>query len=168
MFTGFIKGWLGGMTSWVILAVAVLALVIVALILARRPAGEYRKHRFMTDAEVRFFRALMVAIGGKYQVFAKPRLNDIIYAVDPDRSKWQSMTNKLQMKHVDFLLNDKVSLEPVCVVELDDSSHNRSERKARDNFVNAALKSAGVPIVHFSVKVSYSSAEILQKLTEFR
>jgi hypothetical protein len=32
------------------------------------------------------------------------------------------------------------------IVELDDKSHRREDRKRRDGFVDEALKSAGIPI----------------------
>lgn len=152
----------------IIIAIAVLIfLVFIAKFIGlKEPVGEFRKARFMSEAEIRFYKVLSEAIGAKYRLFAKPRLNDIIYAVDSDRSRWQSRANKLRMKHVDFLLCDIATLTPVCVIELDDSSHARQDREARDGFVNNALKAAGVPIAHFPVRAAYSAAEISQKVAE--
>lgn len=154
--------------KFIIIAVVVLVLLIIVSKLKglKNPVGEFRKARFMSDAEVRFYKALSEAIGMKYRIFAKPRLNDIVYAVDANRSNWQSRSNKLRMKHVDFLLCDTTSLVPVCVIELDDSTHARQDREARDGFVNSALKAAGVPIAHFPVRSAYPINEITQKITE--
>lgn len=153
-----------------LIIIALVILILLALIARfigiKAPAGEFRKARFMSDAEVRFYKALCDAIGTKYRIFAKPRLNDIVYAVDANRSNWQSRSNKLRMKHVDFLLCDTTSLAPVCVIELDDSTHARQDREARDGFVNNALKAAGVPIAHFPVRSAYPINEITQKITE--
>ena len=38
---------------------------------------------------------------------------------------------------------------PLHVVQLDDRSHDRSDRRARDALVDAALRVAGIPIVRF-------------------
>lgn len=150
-----------------IIIVAVLFfLLIMKFIRVKEPVGEFRKARFMSDAEIRFYKALSEAVSAKYRIFAKPRLNDIVYAVDSDHSKWQSRANKLRMKHVDFLLCDTTTLTPVCVIELDDSSHTRYDREARDVFVNDALKAANIPIAHFPVKATYSTTEISQKVSE--
>lgn len=151
-----------------IIAIAVLFLLAFAakFIGLKEPVGEFRKAKFMSEAEVRFYKAIAEALGTKFRIFAKPRLNDIVYAVDADRSRWQSRANKLRMKHVDFLLCDPTTLAPVCVIELDDSSHARPDREARDGFVNNALKAAGVPIAHFPVRATYSQNEITQKISE--
>ncbi|MEW5905811.1 MAG: DUF2726 domain-containing protein [Elusimicrobiota bacterium] len=155
------------MTLFIIAIVALFLLALaVKFIGVKEPVGEYRKARFMSEAEVRFYKAISEALGPKYRIFAKPRLNDIVYAVDADRSRWQSRANKLRMKHVDFLLCDPTTLAPACVIELDDSSHSRSDRAARDGFVNNALKAAGIPIAHFPVRASFSPNEISQKISE--
>ena len=52
------------------------------------------------------------------------------------------------------------------VVELDDRSHLRPDRIARDKFVDAALAEAGIPILHYPVRAEYSPAEIQAKLCE--
>lgn len=153
-----------------LITIAIVVLILLALAIKliglKEPVGEFRKAKFMSDAEIRFYKCLMETVGAKYRVFAKPRLNDIVYAVDADRSKWQARTNKLRMKHVDFLLCDPTTLTPVCVIELDDSSHTRQDRADRDGFVNNALKAAGVPIAHFPVRTIYSISEISQKIGE--
>ena len=150
----------------IVIIVLLLFTFLMKFIGAKEPVGEYRKAKFMSEAEVRFYKALAEAVGTKYRIFAKPRLNDIIYAVDADRSRWQSRANKLRMKHVDFLLCDPATLVPICVIELDDSSHARQDREARDGFVNSALKAAGVPIAHFPVRATYSTQELLLKVSE--
>jgi len=155
------------MTTTIIAIVVLLILVfVIKLIGIKEPVGEFRKAKFMSEAEIRFFKSLSEAIGPKYRIFAKPRLNDIVYAVDSNRSRYQSRANKLRMKHVDFLLCDPATLTPICVIELDDSSHSRQDREARDGFVNNALKAAGVPIAHFPVRSSYLSGDISQKIGE--
>ena len=155
------------MTLLIIALVALFLLTLAAKFIGiKEPVGEYRKAKFMSEAEVRFYKAIVEAIGVKFRIFAKPRLNDIVYAVDADRSRWQSRANKLRMKHVDFLLCDPTTLSPVCAIELDDSSHTRPDREARDGFVNNALKAAGMPIVHFPVRGTYSQSEISQKISE--
>lgn len=151
-----------------IIAIAVLLILVflIKLIGIKEPVGEFRKAKFMSEAEIRFYKSLSEAIEAKYRIFAKPRLNDIVYAVDTNRSRYQSRANKLRMKHVDFLLCDPTTLTPVCVIELDDSSHARQDREARDGFVNNALKAAGVPITHFPVRSTYLPSDISQKISE--
>jgi len=83
----------------------------------------------------------------KLEIFAKVRLADII---EPKRGSqnWKASFTKIRSKHVDFLLCEKLGIKSVLVIELDDYSHSRPDRKARDEFVDQALGQAGIPILH--------------------
>jgi hypothetical protein len=154
-----------------LLILAIIILLAVKFLAGHMPqaAGTtaYRRERFMSDAETRFFQALHAAVGAQARIFVKPRLRDLVSAIDSNRSRWQARSNQLNMKHVDFLLCDPLTLSPACVIELDDSSHERGDRQARDNFVNEVLKSAGIPIAHFAVRSAYTAEEISSKLAQF-
>jgi hypothetical protein len=52
------------------------------------------------------------------------------------------------------------TVSPLLVVELDDSSHQRIERRNRDLFVDRALAAAGLPILHVTAKGSYVIEDI--------
>lgn len=56
--------------------------------------------------------------------------------------------DRIKAKHVDFILADKNTLDTLLVIELDDNSHIETDRIKRDIFVDSALKSAGIPIIH--------------------
>ena len=75
----------------------------------------------------------------------KVRLWDLI---EPKRgsAKRQTLINKIQSKHVDFVLVDQ-SMNLIGVLELDDSTHDRDDRKARDSFVRDALEGAGITMI---------------------
>jgi very-short-patch-repair endonuclease len=98
--------------------------------------------------------------------FAKVRVADILQPQSGcDRSTWQRAFNKISAKHFDFVICKKEALELKCVIELDDSSHKRQDRANRDNFLNDAAQSAGLAIVHFPVKASYTAEQIQSKLS---
>lgn len=144
--------------------IAIIALVIVFLVFTflkpAPPKGEYRKAEFLTPAEKNFLKVLDSAIGSKYRVFAKVRLADIIAPSAGDKSSWQTRFNRINSKHVDFLLCGKTDGEPVCAVELDDRTHLAHSRAEKDDFKNHALQSAGIPIARFQVSRTYSGVEI--------
>ncbi|MFT3685880.1 MAG: DUF2726 domain-containing protein [Phycisphaerales bacterium] len=117
--------------------------------------------RLLSDAELKFHTALTAAMPILCQranrqdaplLFAKVRLGDVL---TPDRNKtpersgsdgWQAARNKIDRKHVDFLLCNPATTKPVLVIELDDKSHQRPDRQERDKFLNDACKTAGLPI----------------------
>lgn len=71
-----------------------------------------------------------------------------------------STFNKIQSKHVDLVACDPTTLSVLFVIELDDKTHKQSKTQNRDKFVDNVMRTAGIPIVHFTAKNSYSLQEI--------
>ena len=82
------------------------------------------------------------------------------------KSQSQTARNKIDRKHLDFLICKADDLSLVAGVELDDSSHQRKDRGERDILVDEVLKSAGIPLVRFAAKKGYELAEVKTKLAE--
>lgn len=124
----------------------------------------YKKKQYLLSvAEKNFYEVLKTAIQDTdYYICPKVRLADIIYVGKTD--KRQSYFNKIQSKHIDFLLCTADTLSPVIAIELDDNSHFRKDRIKRDAFVDKALKAAGLKIIRFNVKHSYVVNEIKEKI----
>lgn len=117
----------------------------------------YTARDLLTPAEFSFLRTLETATGEGHRVFAKVRLADVI-GTAPGLSATERARafNKIQSKHLDFILCDPATLRTFLVVELDDSSHERPDRDARDRFVDGACKAAGLPVLHIRAKAQYS------------
>lgn len=115
----------------------------------------------LTPAERSFFGVLEKAVDGQFRVMIKVRLADVI-KVRPglSASKRQSAFNRIQSKHVDFALCRPSDLRIAGVIELDDSSHSRANRRKRDEFMEEAMDSAGLSFYRFSAKRSYSTEQI--------
>lgn len=79
-------------------------------------------------------------------LFAKVRLYDL---VEPKQNveKKQGHIFKIQAKHVDFVVCDK-RLVAKAIIELDDASHDREDRKERDSFVDTVLANCGYKVLH--------------------
>ena len=79
-------------------------------------------------------------------VCPKVRLLDI---VEPRKGHKQYITliNKVQAKHADFVICDK-DLRIKAILELDDNSHNKTDRQGRDKFVDTVLESVGYKVLH--------------------
>jgi len=72
----------------------------------------------------------------------------------------QGHMNRVVSKHVDFVLCDLQNIRPQLVIELDDSSHEREDRRERDAFVDQALEAASLPILHVTAKRTYAPKEL--------
>ena len=161
----------------VLLFIVVLALVVLAVV-ARKlapvaSAGTNVESIYaatpalLTPAERSFFGVLQQVVPQDFRLFAKVRLADVIQPRSTlGASTRQSAFNKISSKHVDFVLCDAATTKVICVIELDDSSHQRGSRQARDNFVDASLLSASVPILRFSVKQGYAPEQIRAELAK--
>lgn len=142
------------------------ALIVLIFFLKRFfPAEVYeRNEKFLSPAELHFMKALLNEVGEKYHVMCKIRLGDILKVREHlHGKKWRSAYNKILCKHVDFVLCSKENFEIMAVIELDDRSHEREDRKERDEFVDNAMKDAHIPIFHIPVQKNYSLSGLFEK-----
>lgn len=110
-------------------------------------AGAYQARPFFSQHEKDAYRKLKdIADRRGYIVFSKVRLLDLLEPVR-NHPNYRTLFNKIQAKHVDFVLCN-YELAPYIVIELDDSSHDAPSRKERDRFVDEALTECGYRIIH--------------------
>ncbi len=135
---------------------------------ARSPEFPYHlRDHFLSPAELAFFEVLRAAIANRAILCTKVALGDIFWVKRDDASRHRVYTNKIDRKHVDFLLCDITTMQPIAGIELDDKSHQRQDRQERDAFVDQVFKAAGLPIVHVPVKRTYEEGEIVALLSPF-
>lgn len=127
-----------------------------------------RKGYFFTISERKFFDVLQSVINGKFIIFSKVRITDLLEAPKGlGNPSFYQHFNKIKSKHVDFVICDKERLIPLLVIELDGSSHSRPDRIKRDEFVDQAFKSADLPIIHIRNYASYDKEELFQSLGNY-
>jgi len=159
------------MNILVILIVLVVAAALVFLKMKQSSVDgglEFAKREVLfTAAERSFLGVLEQALDGRYRAFGKVRLGDIVKpAKGLSNSKRATAQNKINQKHVDFVVCSASDLAVVGIVELDDKTHERDDRASRDQFVDRTLVDAKIPVIHFSAKKGYSLAEVKAKLAE--
>jgi very-short-patch-repair endonuclease len=118
------------------------------------------RDNFLSNAEISFYHVVRTVVGESAQVFSKVSLGDIFYVKSSDASKYRVYTNKIDRKHVDFLLCNPKAVRPFLGIELDDKSHQRNDRQERDQFVDQVFAAAGIPLVRVPVKHTYSLQEV--------
>jgi len=122
---------------------------------------------FLSLAEQSFYLVLKNTISDRALICPKVGLGDLIYVKSNDPSKFRTYTNKIDRKHVDFLLCDPITVKPLLGIELDDKSHQKSDRKVRDEFVKMVFKAADLPLVRIKVQRSYSTKELNSILSPY-
>jgi hypothetical protein len=119
------------------------------------------RRELFSPAERSFLGVLEQALEERFRVMGKVRLGDLVQpAKGFSRSQRTGAWNRINQKHIDFVLCQPDTLAVAGVVELDDASHRRKDRSARDDFIDKALASAGIPIVHFAARRAYAAQEI--------
>jgi hypothetical protein len=129
------------------------------------PLPYAKREHFFSKAERSFYGVLKDAVGTDYVLFAKVRLCDLV-KVAAGTERWQSHHNRIASKHVDFVLCDTQYVRPMLVIELDDGSHDREDRKDRDGLVDRILTAAQIPILRVAAKASYPPKELREKIQE--
>ena len=124
-----------------------------------------KKWYLLSPAERDFYEALRQAVGNRYTIFAKVRLLDLLW-LPQNLSNRQTHMNRVQAKHVDFVLCHPQTVAPVLVIELDDASHQLPERQERDIFLNEVLRVAGIPLLRVPVKKSFSAPALRGQILE--
>jgi hypothetical protein len=135
---------------------------------AATPHYPYRRRDdFLSPAERNFFGVLHHIVGSNTLICPKVNLADIFYVPSRDSSEHRVYTNKIDRKHVDFVLCDANTLMPKVGIELDDRSHNRADRQERDHFVANVFAAAGLPLVRVQVQRSYAVRELAEILHSY-
>jgi len=120
---------------------------------------------FLSPAELSFYRVLRSAVGDRALVFTKVNLADLFFVAAGDHRKNRALANRVDRKHVDFLVCDLKTVRPIVALELDDQSHERADRKTRDELVAGVFAAAGLPLLRVPVKPGYALLEIQSLLS---
>ncbi|QQS23362.1 DUF2726 domain-containing protein [bacterium] len=153
--------------SKILIVIGILGAIVIVLklVLNNTEAEAYpfeRKPNFLTPSEMAFFRVLLKIINDQYFVFPQVHLASILQVKkgEFDRKEWKRYFNKLIQKSFDFVILDRETLNPLLVIELDDYTHLQSKRIKRDLFVDNALKSAQINILHIKCEKEYNIEEL--------
>ncbi|MBT1070172.1 DUF2726 domain-containing protein [Pelotalea chapellei] len=158
------------------LLIIIVLILVIAVVLAGLKAKQPSKAEglsfesrdiLFTPAERSFLGVLEQALDSRYRVFGKVRLGDLVKpAKGLSKSKRTTALNRINQKHLDFVICSVADLSVIGVVELDDQSHAREDRAGRDEFVDQALASAKILVARFSAKKGYAIQEVRARLVE--
>lgn len=73
---------------------------------------------------------------------------------------------RIEAMHVDFLICEGATLQPLIAIELDGSSHDAPKNRERHIRKNDVFKNAGFPLIRFQRKWQYNLADIRATIAE--
>jgi len=157
------------MSLWIVFGLIVIIALFVAGFFLKPVRGvRYRytrKEYIMTKAEHKCFNALVEAVGDRYYVFPQMHLSHILYHKIGGQN-WYGAFRHIDEKSVDFVLCDKDKLSPRLAIELDDWSHDRTDRQERDREVERILKEVGMPLLRLKDHSLFDDKLGFSKLVE--
>jgi hypothetical protein len=115
----------------------------------------------LTPTEFAFYQVLIQIVGDKGIVCPKVRLADVVGVV-PGTEKYMAHLGRISQKHIDFVICNPQTMEPLFAIELDDKSHQKERRQERDTFVNEVFQKVGIRLVHMPALGDYD-LEITRK-----
>ncbi|WP_083922069.1 DUF2726 domain-containing protein [Thermus igniterrae] len=113
------------------------------------------KPALLSPAERSFWGVLQKVLPNEHLVWPKVRLLDLLL-VDGEGGQRLSALNRVQAKHLDFLVVRARDARPILAIELDDRSHQRPDRQERDRFIDELMQKVGLPLVRIQARHAYA------------
>lgn len=124
----------------------------------QRRGARFERVRYLLSAgEMRFFRELEAAVP-EFSIMMKVRAAALLRPVGGCEEERERAFRKVSQKEFDFVLLKQSYV--VAAIELDDRTHELPERRARDKFLDAACKKAGLPLIRVRVVRDYGREEL--------
>lgn len=156
---------------WLIIGIIIFLSIFLLVANKQASTGSYPyqlQGPLFTPAERSFLGVLNSILKDDVHILGKVRVADILKPTKGlSRSDWQRAFNKISAKHFDFVLCNKDDFSIICVIELNDKSHNATQRKNRDEFLEKACEAASLPLVQVKAQAGYSLDEVKNQLAPF-
>ncbi len=109
----------------------------------------YHKVDLFTENEKTIYRELnRIAESKNLKVLAKIRMADLVNVNHDIKSRYfKDNLYRISSKHIDFALCEPDWLQPVLLIEVDDSSHTVPDRVKRDIFINEVYEKTGYKLL---------------------
>ena len=128
----------------------------------------YRKSEYLlTKAERALYEVLLQSVDEDLLVFPKIRVLDLLWLPKGTENR-QTFMNRVQSKHVDFVLCRKDTVSPEVVIELNDKSHRAKSRQQRDEFLESVFRAAGLAFLPIRAQSAYDTRELTRLIKEAR
>ncbi len=105
---------------------------------------------FESSGELSLYKTLVELFEGRYYVFPQMHFSSLM-TLRSDRIDWKDKPNvrsRLDRKPADFVLASREHAEPLLIIELDNETHNFSDKKTRDHFIKDVSRVMGLPLIH--------------------
>lgn len=143
------------------LLLGVIILIIISVAIAPRKVKYHynAKAYIMTRAEVDLYNKLRTICKDRYYIFPQIHLSSLLDHRVKNQN-FRAAFYHINGKSVDFVLVDQKTMKTKYIIELDDYTHNRRDRKSRDMEVDRIFGEVGIPLVRLSNTLRKSPIQI--------
>ncbi|MFN5369429.1 MAG: DUF2726 domain-containing protein [Roseiflexaceae bacterium] len=134
------------------------------------PVGHYAVvPTMLTATEQQFAGVLHDILPSEYQYMVQVSLHRVVHLRRMQRHRqWLNPRwNRISQKSLDFVIVRTVDSRIMMAIELDDASHERADRIARDELLDAIMQDAGLPLVHIPTRIMYDRMAVQQQIMPF-
>lgn len=117
---------------------------------------------FLSSAEVSFFHVARAALPPEQYLIAKVRLSDLFQTMRPHENL--AAKNRIDRRHVDFVVCDSRTMCPLLGIELDDAPHRARAMRDVDEHVDKTFAAAGLPLLRLRAGRTYRADEISERI----
>lgn len=143
---------LNGYGLWIAAAIASLLAVLILTAFVRRPL-KFKRAPILTKNEMEFYRRLRVALPDLL-IFPQMSMAGVIRPNESGKRYGRAFA-KICSKRIDFTICDN-DLNVICVIELDDRTHDKTKDAERD----AMVSSAGISTIRYESRAKPDPARI--------
>lgn len=148
-------------TQIILIGAAIAVVTLIFVVLASRGRGhQYEPCPVMTANELEFFRRLEQAHPNGY-VFPQVSMAAVMRPTSSNGKKRMAAFRAISQKRIDFVIYSR-SMELLCVVELDDRTHNARNDAIRDRM----LATAGIRTIRWESRNKPSVLEISKAIKD--
>ena len=136
----------------IFLLLALIVIAILAKLVPQKKNSEYdlskyyRKESIVTQVEKWMYNIINETISEEYMIAPKVGMKDYIGV--KSGKDYIKHFGHIAQKHIDFLICKKEDLSPVLGIEIDDLSHQKNNRKKRDQDNDQIYNAIGLKIIH--------------------
>lgn len=117
---------------------------------------EYKQRNFMTPAEILFYNKIKI-LETEYKIIPQINIGTIV------EKKNKGYRNEL-FKNIDFAIFTNDYNKLLLLIELNDSTHNKTKRIKRDKRVKEICNSANIKLITFYTKYSNEKEYVLNRI----
>ena len=152
---------------WLWMAV-ILALFCIGFVILTRRGSEaearFERKPLLSAWEAAVFEEITRQLQPGLHLCPQVRVADMLWVAADDASANRKASNRIRQWSVDFAVLDFKANRTILVIELDDRTHDRPDRKRRDLYLNEAMAKAGIPIARFRPKQPIRIGDLIDQM----